>query len=155
MYHLCDTLTMIYKYKKLYEKRCQGIMKKYDLKIADIEVLHFVSHSGKRNLAKDIVDEGMSKANVSKAVEHLHSKGYVALFEDKEDRRCIHIEVTDAAAPIILEIEAVRTELGTALAAGIGKEDKEATFRVMEQLGQNMSHELAEQEHEEADGKQI
>lgn len=149
MYHLFDTLTVIHKYKRLYEKRCQGLMKKYDLKIADIDVLHFVSQAGGKNLAKDIVDEGMSKANVSKAVEHLHQKGYVALYEDKEDRRCVHIQPTKSAEPIVIEIEGIRREMASALAMGITKEDKEATFRVMKQLHQNMSQELIELEKAE------
>lgn len=149
MYHLFDTMMVFYKYKKLYEKRCQGLMKKYDLRIADIDILHYVSHAGAKNLSRDIVDEGMSKANVSKSVEHLHRKGYVTLSEDREDRRCIHIALTDIAEPIVLEIDSIRQEMGTALAMGISQEDKEATFRVMEQLCKNMSHELTELEREE------
>lgn len=149
MYHLFDTLMVIHKYKKLYEKRCQGLMKKYDLRIADIDVLYYVSHAGTKNLSRDIVDEGMSKANVSKSVEHLHRKGYVTLAEDREDRRCIHIALTDMAEPIVMEIDSIRREMGTTLAVGISQEDKEATFRVMEQLCINMSHELAETEREE------
>ncbi|MBO5336553.1 MAG: winged helix DNA-binding protein [Lachnospiraceae bacterium] len=149
MYHLFDTLTVVYKYKKLYERRCQGVMKKYDLRIADIDVLHYVSRAGDKNLSKDIVDEGMSKANVSKSVEHLHQKGYVELYEDKTDRRCVHIKPTEAAEPIIIEVEQIRKDMGASLASGITPEDKEATFRVMQLLCQNMSRELAETEREE------
>ena len=136
-------------YEMLYEKRCQGIMKKYDLKIADIDILHYVSHAGDRNLAKDIADEGMSKANVSKSVEHLRQKGYVALHEDKEDRRCVHIELTDAAAPIILEINNIRKEMGDTLSTGISVEDRAVIARVMKQLCQNMAQELIDVAHEE------
>lgn len=149
MYRMYDMLTVIHKYKKLYEKRCQGLMKKYDLRITDIEILNFVYHAGGKDLAKDIVDEGMSKANVSKSVEHLHQKGYVALYEDKEDRRCVHIKPTESSTPIIREIEMIREELGNALDMGITLEDKDAVFRVMQQLSRNMSHELKEGNHEE------
>lgn len=152
MYHLFDTLTVIHKYKRLYEKRCQGLMRKYDLKIADIDVLHFVSRGGEKNLAKDIVDEGMSKANVSKAVEHLHQKGYVALYEDKEDRRCVHIQPTDSAEPILAELEGIRREMAEALAKGITTEDKEAAVRVLQQMHRNMSKELIELENSNMSG---
>lgn len=149
MDRLFDALAVVQKYKRLYEKRCQGLMKKYDLKIADIDILYYVSHAGSKNLSKDIVDEGMSKANVSKAVEHLRSKGYVALHEDKEDRRCVHIKLTDEAAPIILEIQDIRREMGEGLSAGISGEDRAVIARVMKQLCRNMSRELAEAVHEE------
>ncbi|MBE5882921.1 MAG: MarR family transcriptional regulator [Lachnospiraceae bacterium] len=144
MYNLFDTLTVIYKYKKLYERRCQGLMKKYDLRIADIDVLHHVAHSGKKNMARDIADEGMSKANVSKAVEHLHQKGLVELCADKEDRRCVHIEPTEEAREIILAVEDIRRDMGNSLSEGISKEDREAVVRVMHQLCNNMAKELEE-----------
>ena len=148
MYRLFDTLAVIHKYKRLYERRCQGLMKKYDLRIADIDILLYVSRAGEKNLAKDIADEGMSKANISKSVEHLHSKGYVELYEDKSDRRCVHIKPTEIAIPIIQEAEDIRKEMGSALSVGISTEDKQATFRVMQQLCRNMSQELEETEDE-------
>lgn len=144
MYNLFDTLTVIYKYKKLYERNCQGLMKKYDLRIADIDVLYHVAHSGNRNLAKDIVDDGMSKANVSKSVEHLHSRGLVELLSDKEDRRCVHIEPTDEAQDIIVEVEKIRREMGINLSVGISEEDRAIVARVMHQLCDNMTRELSE-----------
>ncbi|MBQ2803035.1 MAG: MarR family transcriptional regulator [Lachnospiraceae bacterium] len=144
MYNLFDTLTVIQKYKKLYEKRCHGLMKKYDLRIADLDILYYVAHSGEKNLAKDIVDEGMSKANVSKSVENLHQKGYVHLNADKDDRRCVHIEVTQAAAPIIAEIEFIRRNMGEALSVGIAENDRKAVARVMHKLCENMDMEFAD-----------
>lgn len=142
MYDLFNTLAIVHKYRKLYERRCQGLMKKYDLRIADIDVLYYVAHSGQKNLAKDIADEGMSKANVSKSVEHLHRKGLVELCADKDDRRCVHIEPTEDAREIILEVENIRKEMGNSLTTGISPQDREAVTRVMYQINNNMSHEL-------------
>ena len=147
MYNLFDTLTVIHKYKRLYEKRCQGIMKKYDLRIADIDVLYYVAHCGEKNLAKDIVDEGMSKANVSKSVEHLHQKGYVHLNADREDRRCVHIVLAAEAEPIIADIEFIRRSMGDSLSVGIAEEDRTAIVRVIRQLCENMNQELTEGEN--------
>lgn len=149
MYNLFDTLTVIYKYKKLYERHCQELMKKYDLRIADIDVLYYVTHSGGKNMAKDIADEGMSKANVSKSVEHLHQKGLVALCADREDRRCVHIEPTEGAKDIIIEVERIRKNMGNHLSEGISQEERETVVRVMRKLCDNMSQELGEIEKEQ------
>lgn len=148
MYNLFDTLTVIYKYKKLYERHCQELMKKYDLRIADIDVLYYVAHAKGKNMAKDIADEGMSKANVSKSVEHLHSKGLVDLCADKEDRRCVHIEPTKEAQDIIIQVENIRKNMGSSLSEGISKEDRETVVRVMHKLCDNMSQELSEIDRE-------
>lgn len=146
MEKILDILTAFYKYKKVYEKRCQVIMKQYDLRLADIEILYYVSQAGSKNMAKDIVDLGMSKANVSKSVDHIREKGYVTLYEDKEDRRCVHIEVTEAAEPILQEVRQIRKEMGKALTEGIPRENIDTMKRVMQQMQQNLSRELTETE---------
>lgn len=148
MHNVFDTLTIVSKYKRLYERRCQEIMKKYDLRVADIDVLYYVAHSGPKNLAKDIVDNGMSKANVSKSVEHLHQKGLVLLKEDREDRRCVHIEPALSAQVIIDEVEEIRREIGIALSAGISEEDRQVVKRILKQMNSNLTRELAEGECE-------
>lgn len=139
---LFSMLTVIYKYKKLYEKRCCEIMKEYELRIADLDILYYIAHSGSRNLAKDIVDLGMSKAHVSKSVDRLRRRELVVLREDKEDRRCVHIELTQKAMPVVNKLSVIRREMGESLSEGISYEDKEAVIRVMRQVGENMNIEL-------------
>ena len=146
MNNLFDMLTVVYKYKRLYERRCQAITKKYDLRVTDIDILYYVAHSGPRNLSRDIVDMGMSKANVSKSVEHLYQKGLVELTEDKEDRRCVHIELTEEARTVIEEAATVRRELRHSLMQGIGEEYTKTVIRVLQQINENMTNELAHME---------
>ena len=146
MEQILDILTAFYKYKKVYEKRCQVIMKEYDLRLADIEILYYVSQAGSKNMAKDIVDLGMSKANVSKSVERIREKGYVSLHEDKEDRRCVRIEVTEAATPILEEVRQIREEIGKSLSEGITGENIDTLKQVMHQMQLNLSRELTEAE---------
>lgn len=142
MKNLFDMLTVVYKYKKLYERRCHDVMVKYDLRIADIDILYYIAHSGPKNLAKDIVDMGMSKANVSKSVEHLRQKGLVELCEDKVDRRCVHIELTCDAKDVIEEISSIRGEMGEVLTGGIADTDRQAVARVIQKINDNMADEL-------------
>lgn len=139
--NLFEMLTVVYKYKKLYEKRCCEIMKEYDLRVVDLDILFYVAHSGHRNLAKDIVDMGMSKANVSKSVEHLRQKGLVILSEDREDRRCVHIVITPCAEPVVEKIAQVRREMCSSLMEGITESDKNTLLRVMHQIEENMNTE--------------
>ena len=144
MEQILDILTAFYKYKKVYEKRCQVIMKEYDLRLADIEVLYYVSRAGSKNMARDIVDLGMSKANVSKSVERIREKGYVTLYEDKEDRRCVHIEVTEAAGPILRAVRKIREEMGKSLSGNIPQEKIDTMKQVVCQMQLNLSKELDE-----------
>ncbi|MDL2300897.1 MarR family winged helix-turn-helix transcriptional regulator [Lachnospiraceae bacterium OttesenSCG-928-D06] len=81
-------------------------MKRYDLRITDLDILFYIAHSG----SKDIVDIGMSKANVSKSVNHLRKENLVTLSEDQEDRRCVHIMITEDAHSIMRELDCIKKE---------------------------------------------
>jgi len=146
MFNLFDMLTVLYKYKKLYEKRCCGLMKKYGLRTADLDILFYIAHSGSRNLSKDIVDIGMSKANVSKSVDHLRKKELVTLSEDPEDRRCVHIETTESALSVILELRAIREDMAESLYQDISEEDRGIAVKVMRMIGDNANKELASED---------
>lgn len=139
---LFTMLTVIYKYKKLYEKKCCEIMKDYNLRIIDLDILYYIANCGPRNLAKDIVDLGMSKANVSKSVDHLRRKGLVRLKEDSEDRRCVHIEVMPSALPVIERVTTVRQAMEECLSKEITHQDRETAAKVLFQIGENMNDEL-------------
>lgn len=142
MKNLSEMLTIVYKYKKLYERRCQELMKEYDLRMADIDILYYVAHSGQKNLSRDIADMGMSKANVSKSVEKLHRMGFVTLIEDQEDRRCVHITPTSLAEDIICQVALIRKSMGRSLMRGISDQDRAAVARVLKQIDCNMEEEL-------------
>lgn len=145
MHSLYDAVAVIYKYRKLYERRCRSLLNAYDLKIAEIDVLCYVSHAGQKNYAKAVTDSGMSKASVSKTVEQLHRKGLVELYADSGDRRCVHIEPVGEAKKIIMQAEDIRRELEQSLSAGITEEERLTVLNVMKQLYHNLSDAINEE----------
>lgn len=143
MYDIFDLLLSLHKYRKLYEKKCYTIMKKYGLRIADLDTLYDISILGEKNLAKYIVDiQKMSKANISKSIDNLKKKKFISLAEDAEDRRCIHIIVSETGIPIINEIRAIREDISSVLLTGITNNDKEIVWRLVKQIDRNLEYEL-------------
>ena len=126
-----ELLIMGQQFKKLYEKCYGHIMQTYGLKKIDIDVLYFLSHSGKQDTAKDIANLiYVSKAHVSKAIENLHQKALIDLIADPSDRRYVHISISGSGQQIVDEIKQIRAKTEKILFDGISPEDRELLLRL-------------------------
>lgn len=143
MFNELDMLLSGHQFKKLYEKEYDAVIKKYNLKKIEIEILYFVSQCGSRDTAKDIAKlHCISKAHISNSVEDLTHKKYISVLEDSQDRRFIHLSLTEQAKPIIADIEVVRSRLSDIIFQNISEEEKETIMRVSRKIVKNISEEL-------------
>jgi DNA-binding MarR family transcriptional regulator len=141
-----ELLIMGQQFKKLYEKCYGHIMQTYGLKKIDIDVLYFLSHSGKQDTAKDIANLiYVSKAHVSKAIENLHQKALIVLIADPSDRRYVHISISGSGQQIVDEIKQIRAKTEKILFDGISPEDRELLLRLSYQIADNIDHALQTQ----------
>ena len=141
-----ELLIMGQQFKKLYEKCYGHIMQTYGLKKIDIDVLYFLSHSGKQDTAKDIANLiYVSKAHVSKAIETLHQKALIDLIADPSDRRYVHISISGSGQQIVDEIKQIRAKTEKILFDGISPEDRELLLRLSYQIADNIDHALQTQ----------
>ena len=141
-----ELLIMGQQFKKLYEKCYGHIMQTYELKKIDIDVLYFLSHSGKQDTAKDIANLiYVSKAHVSKAIENLHQKALIDLIADPSDRRYVHISISGSGQQIVDEIKQIRDKTEKILFDGISPEDRELLLRLSYQIADNIDHALQTQ----------
>ena len=141
-----ELLIMGQQFKKLYEKCYGHIMQTYGLKKIDIDVLYFLSHSGKQDTAKDIANLiYVSKAHVSKAIENLHQKALIDLIADPSDRRYVHIRISASGQQIVDEIKQIRDKTEKILFDGISPEDRELLLRLSYQIEYNIAHSLQTQ----------
>lgn len=137
-----DLLIFAQKCRRVYEKKCIGIMKKYDLRFSDLDILYHLSIAGDRNLAKNLVSKGMSKANVSMSVENLKRESLINLEEDEEDRRCLRINLTEKAYPILKEVKAVKEEMNNIIFRGITADECDTLERVRSRMEKNIQEEF-------------
>lgn len=130
-------------FKKLYEKKCEVIMEEYKLRKVEIDILYFLSNCGSYDTAKDIMKlRYLSKAHISKAIENLVHRNYVVCCPDTEDKRWIHLKLTDTAQPVIEKIKKVRKSLYDIIYAGITEEEKNVIIRVASRIARNINNEL-------------
>lgn len=143
MFNELDLLLSGHQFKKIFEKKYEGIMKKYDLRKIDIEILNFVSSCGENDTARDIANiQYISKAYISNSIDDLTHKKYLSIIEDCQDRRRFHLRLTETAKPIIDEIEMIRNQIFDVLFQNITEDERQVFIRISQKITQNINEDL-------------
>lgn len=126
-------------FKKLYEKKCNQISKKYGLTKLEIEILLFLENNKSYDTAKDIVELlYFAKSHVSKAIASLINSGYMYGKPDEQDRRCIHLKISEDASQVVKEANEMRHNLINVVYQGISLEEKRIIDRVAKIIAHNI-----------------
>ncbi len=106
--------------KRLYEKQFEEICGRYQITQNEADIIAFLANNPDFDTARDIVEMRMiAKSYISKSVENLIKKGILVRISDKEDRRIIHLQLTDKAIPIIDDARLKQKEFVEVLFAGM------------------------------------
>ena len=88
---------------------------------------------------KDIVEIRMlPKANVSKAVESLMQKGLLHRTHDNDDRRRIHLSLSESALRMMPELDELRDQFVVQLFNDFSAEEKVKFFDMNERIARNV-----------------
>lgn len=125
--------------KKGYEKRYIQVRKSYNLTQNEIDVLIFLKRHPDKDTAGEIAGgQLLSRSLVCKSVEFLLNNEYLVSQEDKEDRRYLHLKLTDKAETILQKLLQVRQDFCLILERNIGREEMDIFLRVFNQMKLNL-----------------
>ena len=97
-YNYFDTMARA---QKGYGRLMEPICKKWDLTRNELDVLIFLANNPGLDRAADIVqNRGLSKSHVSMSVTNLENRGLLVRTEDPNDRRTVHLSLTEKAKEI-------------------------------------------------------
>ncbi len=132
--------------QKIYNQKIEALRKEYSLRKVDIDILYFLYKSGEHNTSKDIGDLNLfSKGYISQSVSRLEEQQIIYAIKDEEDRRCMHIMLTDRAEGIVEEITALRKQMYDIILKGVTQEERDVLFRVSRKVNQNIRSALENQ----------
>lgn len=139
MQRITDILLMIRGLGKLNDKCLESVRKEYGLSQIEVNIMGFLHNNPEKDTAGDISFWRMlPKGNVSQGVESLIQKGFLERFPDKEDRRKIHLCITDKANNMVHGIDRVREEYGNKIFDGLSEEEIQLYFRINEKILENV-----------------
>ena len=91
---------------KLQEKYLESVRYEFNLSRIEIIILTFLYNNPSYDSARDIVEFRMlQRGNVSAAVDTLEKKGYLIRYTDSDDKRIVHLKLTEQTNDIVHAIE--------------------------------------------------
>lgn len=97
-------------FKRYYERQFLSLMERERLSMREIRVLLFLTNNPDRDTARDVAElRGMPKSQVSGAVDLLVERGFLWRLPDRQDRRVIHLAITESGADLGREAREIQT----------------------------------------------
>lgn len=127
---------------KLQEKYLESVRDEFNLSRIEIIILTFLHNNPSYDSARDIVEFRMlQRGNVSAAVDTLEKKGYLTRYIDSDDKRIVHLKLTEQTDDIVRAIEEKQEALVSCIFAGFSEDEKKNFAAYNARLYQNvMSH---------------
>ncbi len=139
MNNITDILLMIRGLGKLNDKCLETVRKEYELSQMEVIIMGFLHNNPDKDTVGDISSWRMlPKGNVSQGVEPLIQKGFLERFPDKEDRRKVHLCITNKADEMVCGIDRARAEYNTQIFDGLSEEEKKIYFQINEKILENV-----------------
>jgi len=134
-----DVLTAGAKARNIYVEYCRGICKKYDINQTGLDVLLFLAANPEYNTARDICNRrGLKSGLTSVILERLIEMGLLVRTDDLWDGRVKRLALTEKAAPIIRDGQAIQKKYMDALSSGIDAEEFRNFWVMVDRLIQNI-----------------
>ena len=134
------------RFRKYYDGQFAPLLAEADLTMREVHVLLFLANNPGYDTARDISElRGLSKSQVSQAVELLAAEGFLLRTPDEADRRVVHLSITPAGLPLARECQTIQTACGQRLLAGLSEEQEQQLALLLETVLDNGSH-LTEEE---------
>lgn len=123
------------KFMKYYDRQFLPLLERTGLSMRELHVLLFLANHPGQDTARDVSElRGLAKSQVSQAVEVLTGRGVLSRRADGEDRRIIHLDVTDTGRPLAREAQAIQAACGRRLLAGLSEEEQAVFLDLLERV---------------------
>jgi len=130
---------------KFYAYQFTPLLERTGLSMREVHVLLFLANNPGYDTARDVtLYRGMSKSQVSQAVELLWAEGILQRAADEADRRIVHLSITQAGWTLARECQELQERCGARLLDGLAPEQVRQLRELLETVLDNGAH-LAEE----------
>lgn len=144
---MIESLLQGTQFQKLYNRKIEALRESYHLCKIDIDILYFLHKSGEHNTPKDISNLNLfNKGHISQSICRLSKQNLIQTIPDQEDRRCIHLVLTEQAVSIIERIIRLRQNMYDVILQGVTQEERQMLRTVSGKVHENIRNALADPE---------
>ena len=125
----------IHRFSRFYSRQFTPLLEETGLAMREIHVLLFLANHPGADTARDVSDlRGLSKSQVSQAVETLAARGLLRRMPDRGDRRVVHLTITENGLPLARRAQAIQAACGAWLLEDLTEEERAQFLRILEGL---------------------
>lgn len=137
-YNYFDTMARA---QKGYARLMDPICKKWELTRNELDVLLFLANNPEYDRAVDIVNNrGLSKSHVSLSINSLESRGLLIRTEDPNDRRTVHLMLTEASREITAQGQMAQRRFFSYLHQGVTQEQIQLMVEFAQRVSENIKN---------------
>lgn len=130
-------------FQTLYNRKIESLREEYHLRKIDIDILYFLYKSGEHNTSKDICSLNLfNKGHISQSVDRMVKQQLIHTVQDAEDRRCVHLVLTEKAVGIIGRATELRGQMYSMILNGVTEEERQVLLQVSKKVNQNIREAL-------------
>ena len=127
--------------QKGYARLLEPICKKWDLTRNELDVILFLANNPDYDRAVDIVNHrGLAKSHVSMSVTSLENRGMLERIPDPDDRRTVHLKLTEKAKDVTEVGRRVQKQFMDYLHQGVTEEQLELMRLFAERVYENIKN---------------
>lgn len=141
--HYSEWFGKMYTLTQYMEQCIAPVCKEYHITATEMTVLLFLHNNPDKNTAKDIIEYSRrAKANISKAVEHLMRRDLLVRIRDVQDRRVVHLCLTETAERIMPDLHAANERFLRGIFADFSPEELQRYNMYNQRIAENAACEL-------------
>lgn len=141
--HYSEWFGKMYTLTQYMEQCIAPVCKEYHINATEMTVLLFLHNNPHKNTAKDIIEYSRrAKANISKAVEHLMRRDLLVRIRDVQDRRVVHLCLTETAERIMPDLHAANERFLRGIFADFSPEELQRYNMYNQRIAENAAREL-------------
>lgn len=127
--------------RKSYGKTLEPLCRSRQLTRSELDVILFLYNNPGFDRAADIVSHrGIAKSHVSLSVAALTGRGLLERGAPSEDRRTVHLHLTQEGLVIARQARALQEDFFSRLFAGVSREELDVWLRIIDQVGENVKN---------------
>lgn len=136
--HFFENLNQL---KKVYVQHMGQICAARNLTMNELEVLLFLHENPSADRSTDIVTyQAATKSQVSMSVNHLEELGLLTKLVDADDRRIVHLRLTEQAMAVVEDAAEQYNRFSKRMLAGVTEEEMMVFWDISRKINENIKN---------------
>lgn len=128
-------LWVVQQFRRYYDRQFTDLLARSGLTMREMDVILFLTNNPGHDTARDVTElRGLSKSQVSAAVDLLAERGFLCRRSDQTDRRVVHLALTDQGTALAGAGQRIQSACVDTLLSGLTQAEAEQFQTLLEKV---------------------